>query len=100
MISNLAIDRSKRERVLKMMYWLSILGLSILLVSCTTQAPSPQAADSAADTQLGLVQEEEVDDASEAFEEIEKEQLREQKHLLERQITDPLFDSTDASTEV
>ena len=68
--------------------WIVLLGLCVALTSCATK-PKP-AADSDADTKLGLVQDEERDEAQKANDELQEAQRQEQKRRLERVVTDPL----------
>ena len=62
-------------------------GLLFLLSSCGL---GPQGTDTKADTELGVIEDEEQASAEETLAGIQEYQLRERKKQLEREISDPL----------
>ena len=66
---------------------IAFLILPLFLISCASK--SPQATDLNADTELGVAQHEETEEAQAHLEDLREMQRQEQKRQLERQITEP-----------
>ena len=69
--------------------YLAFILISALSLFSSCAAPSPKASDTAADTELGLTQEEDQEDAHETVRSLAEAQQQEQRRRLERQVTEP-----------